>query len=265
MATIFRLKEQKKFAVVIPSQNSTVEYEFNHPLGHPSVTCHIGRFQARKDLSSNDHFRALLGEYAAGIEDTVGRLMTLDPDYMVMGMSLPTFMGGKEGNRKFKQGLQEMCKKNWNIATGAEACELALHKFNARKIAVVTPYQTLGDENVEQYFRDCGFDVANVEGLKRPSAAAIGSTSEDLLIQTFKKFAEIPGVDALVQAGTNMPVVSLADEAERWLGKPVIAINAGILSFFHSFFLCFSLVDSIPVLVSYVCVFLCVCACVCGV
>ena len=35
-------------------------------------------------------------------------------------------------------------------------------------------------------------------------------------------------VDALVQAGTNLSMVSLADEAERWLGKPVIAINAAI-------------------------------------
>ena len=33
-------------------------------------------------------------------------------------------------------------------------------------------------------------------------------------------------VDALVQAGTNLSMVSLADEAERWLGKPVLAINA---------------------------------------
>jgi maleate isomerase len=35
-------------------------------------------------------------------------------------------------------------------------------------------------------------------------------------------------VDALVQAGTNLSMLRLADEAERWLGKPVIAINAAI-------------------------------------
>ena len=33
-------------------------------------------------------------------------------------------------------------------------------------------------------------------------------------------------VDALVQVGTNLSMVGLADEAERWLHKPVIAINA---------------------------------------
>jgi maleate isomerase len=32
-----------------------------------------------------------------------------------------------------------------------------------------------------------------------------------------------------VQVGTNLSMVHLADEAERWLGKPVLAINAATL------------------------------------
>ena len=32
-------------------------------------------------------------------------------------------------------------------------------------------------------------------------------------------------VDAIVQVGTNLCMARLAGEAERWLGKPVIAIN----------------------------------------
>ena len=35
-----------------------------------------------------------------------------------------------------------------------------------------------------------------------------------------------PEADAVVQCGTNLSMVRLADEAERWLHKPVIAINA---------------------------------------
>jgi maleate isomerase len=33
-------------------------------------------------------------------------------------------------------------------------------------------------------------------------------------------------VEAIVQVGTNLSMVRLADEAERWLDKPVLAINA---------------------------------------
>ena len=45
-----------------------------------------------------------------------------------------------------------------------------------------------------------------------------------------------PDVDAIVQAGTNLSMVRLADEAERWLGKPVIAINAA--TFWHALRAC---------------------------
>jgi maleate isomerase len=35
-----------------------------------------------------------------------------------------------------------------------------------------------------------------------------------------------PDIDALVQLGTALPTVAVAAEAERWLGKPVLAVNA---------------------------------------
>ena len=38
-----------------------------------------------------------------------------------------------------------------------------------------------------------------------------------------------PDVEAIVQVGTNLSMVRLADEAERELGKPVIAINAATM------------------------------------
>ncbi len=38
-----------------------------------------------------------------------------------------------------------------------------------------------------------------------------------------------PDAEAIVQVGTNLPMLRLADEAERWLGKPVLAINATTL------------------------------------
>jgi maleate isomerase len=36
-------------------------------------------------------------------------------------------------------------------------------------------------------------------------------------------------VDAIVQVGTNLSMVGIADQAEHWLGKPVVAINAATI------------------------------------
>ncbi|MFD0524975.1 maleate cis-trans isomerase family protein [Paractinoplanes durhamensis] len=111
------------------------------------------------------------------------------------------------------------------MATGAEACERALKLYGARRIGVVTPYQPIGDANVVRFFGEIGFEVTKIEGLKCPTAVSIAHVTEDELRRAILA-VDGPEVDAIVQCGTNLSMVRLADEAERWLGKPVIAINA---------------------------------------
>jgi maleate isomerase len=100
-----------------------------------------------------------------------------------------------------------------------------LNLFGAKRIGVVTPYQPVGDENVIKFFSEIGFEVVRIKGLKCPTAVSIAHVTENELRQALIE-VNGPDVDALVQAGTNLSMVGLADEAERWLGKPVIAINA---------------------------------------
>jgi len=214
---------RKKFGVIVPSTNTIVEPDF-HAMSVPGVTPHMSRIWIRdQDLSDDEAFEALLEQIRVEIEYAVQRVMTSQPDYMVMGMSAETFWGGVEGNREFIRNIKEW--SGLEVATGAEACERALHLFGAKKIGVVTPYQPIGDENVIKFFNEIGFEVVRIKGLKCPTAVAIAEVSESELRQAL---IEVDGedVDALVQAGTNLSMVHLADEAERWLGKPVIAINA---------------------------------------
>ncbi|MCA9952955.1 MAG: hypothetical protein KDE48_25075 [Anaerolineales bacterium] len=212
-----------KFGVLAPSTNTIVEPDFYRMIV-PGVTAHFSRIHIRNQALGNDAaMEALLDQIREEMEYTVQRVMTAEVDYMVMGMSAETFWGGMAGNREFIRQI-----KDWSgldVATGAEACERALGLFGAKKIGVVTPYQPIGDENVIKFFDEIGFDVVNIKGLRCPTAVSIAHVTEDELR---KALIEVDGhdIDALVQAGTNLSMVSLADEAERWLGKPVIAINA---------------------------------------
>ena len=70
-----------------------------------------------------------------------------------------------------------------------------------------------------------GFEVASIKGLKCPTAVSIAHVSEAELRDAIFEVNE-SDVDAIVQCGTNLCMTTLADEAERWLDKPVIAINA---------------------------------------
>ena len=215
---------RNKFGVIAPSTNTIVEPDF-YKMSVPGVTAHFSRIWIRnQNLADNDAFEELLEQIRVEIEYSVQRVMTAEVDYMVMGMSAETFWGGVEGNRAFIKSIKEWTG-GLDVATGAEACERALNLFDAKKIGVVTPYQPIGDENVIRFFSEIGFDVVNIKGLKCPTAVAIAHVTEDELRQSL---IEVNGddVDALVQVGTNLSMLRLADEAERWLKKPVIAINA---------------------------------------
>ncbi len=214
---------RKKFGVIAPSTNTIVEPDF-YRMRVEGVTAHFSRIWIRnQNLSSDSAFQELLVQIRDEIHYAIQRVLTAEVDYMVMGMSAETFWGGVEGNRQFVKQI-----KDWSgmgVATGAEACERALRLFNVKKIAVITPYQPIGDENVRRFFSELGFEVGKVKGLRCPTAVAIAHVQEDELRQALLEIND-DSVDALVQVGTNLSMVRLADEAERWLGKPVIAINA---------------------------------------
>ena len=214
---------RKKFGVLIPSTNTIVEPDF-YQMGVPGVTAHVSRIWIRdQTLDSDDAFERLLEQIRKEMANAVHRVVTLEPDYMVMGMSAETFWEGVEGNRRFKRQITDL--SGLEVATGAEACERALGLFKAKRVGVVTPYQPIGDKNVVRFFNELGFDVAAIKGLKCPTAVAIAHVQEEELRQALLE-VNSDDVDALVQVGTNLSMVRLADEAERWLRKPVIAINA---------------------------------------
>lgn len=212
-----------KFGVISPSTNTVVEPEF-HAMSVPGVTAHNARIHIRDQHMVDDTgMENLLTQIRAEIGGAVERVMTAEPDYMVMGMSAETFWGGVEGNRQFVKQIHDL--SGLPVATGAEACERALQLYGAKRIGIVTPYQQVGDDNVVRFFSEIGFEVVNITGLKCPTAVSIAHVTEHELRDALVA-VNGPDVDALVQCGTNLSMVRLADEAERWLDKPVIAINA---------------------------------------
>ena len=218
-----RLGWRRKFGVIAPSTNTIVQPEFAM-MQVPGVTSHFSRIHIRDmDMADDDAMQRLLDQIRDEIESACERVLTCEPDYMVMGMSAETFWDGVEGNRAFKKQITDIT--GLQVATGAEACERALHLYGAKRIGIVTPYQPVGDANVVKFFEELGFEVAAIKGLKCPTAVSIAHVTEAELREALTE-VDAPEVDAIVQCGTNLCMTELADEAERWLDKPVIAINA---------------------------------------
>ena len=216
-----------KFATIVPSTNTVVEHDFNLLRPH-GVTIHTGRMYIEDPrLDSNQTFEALLNQIRESIATAIRDVLTCKPDYMVMGMSAETFWGGVAGNTSFEDRVRVM-SGGLGVSTGASACRDALRAYDVNRLAIVSPYQPVADENVTRFFEEAGFSVVRFTGLRCPTATAIAEVPESRMREVLRDL-DGPDVEAIVQVGTNLSMVRLADEAERWLGKPVIAINAATL------------------------------------
>ena len=215
-----------KFGVIVPSTNTVVEHDFNM-IGPRGVTFHTGRMYIETPtLDSDETFLALIAQIRDSISVAVRDVLTCRPDYMVMGMSAETFWNGVEGNRRFETRINDAT--GLEVSTGATSCRTALELLGVERIAVLTPYQPVADREVARFFTEAGFSVRKAKGLKCPTATSIAEVTRTELIDVLRDL-DGEDVDAIVQAGTNLSMVRLAAEAEEWLGKPVIAINAATL------------------------------------
>ncbi len=113
------------------------------------------------------------------------------------------------------------------MANGAEACQRALTLLRVKRIAVLTPYWASTSSHVIRFFSEAGFEVVEHKDLECPSPVAIAHVEAGQIRAALREI-DSDRVKAIVQCGTELNMVELADEADRWLVKPVLAINAVI-------------------------------------
>jgi len=213
-----------KFGVVAPSTNTSVqpEYEDMRPAG---VNNHFSRIAIPGTrVTTEAEFLAMMHNIRGATEAAIDTVMTCSPGYVVMGMSAETFWDGAEGAEKLHARMEQ--RAGVGVGLGSHAVLEALHRYghSIRRISVITPYMPVGDAMVRRFVEDNGLTIAALKGLRCPSPMLIAHESAQVLRNAIRE-VDGPDVEAIVQVGTNLACSAVAAEAERWLGKPVIAIN----------------------------------------
>lgn len=216
---------RQKFAVLVPSTNTSVQPEFDamRPAG---VTNHISRIRIPNiPLKDDADFQRLITLIATAQDEAVDSVMSCEPDRLVLGISAETFWDGLKASRELKKHLEQ--RTGLPVSMGSEACAAAFATLGIRRIGVITPYQPVGDRNVVRFFEESGFEVRRIKGLKCESPVKIAHVSEAELRDAL---IEVDGddIDGIIQVGTNLAMARLAASAEVWLKRPVVAINTAI-------------------------------------
>ena len=214
---------RKRIGIVVPSTNTTVQPECDvlRPRG---VTNHVARSTIKeRPLNTEQAFFEHMQDMREGIGTAIDQVKTADPDHLILGIALETFWGGVATADKLQRELSE--RANIGVSMGSTASVSALKAFGAKRIAVLTPHQPRGDDIVRLYLTEAGYEILRLVGLKCATPRAIAQVPETVIRNALKDLNG-PDVDAILQVGTALPTILIAAEAERWFGKPVLAINA---------------------------------------
>lgn len=211
--------------IMTPGPNVVVENEMMDMRPRGVINAVDRYYVPNQKIAANEDWSIIMRHVAANLDDSVRRLNECLIDHLILGMSSQSFMGGEKGSFALQEHLEKT--SGVGVTMGAQAAEAAFEAVGAKKIALLTPYYPVIEENAVSYFTSRGFEVVHVEGLKCKSIIHVASQTGAVLRDAVRR-ADAHKPDAIVQLGTNLHFAYVAAEAERWLGKPVFAVGTAI-------------------------------------
>jgi maleate isomerase len=227
---------RRRFGLLVPATNTTMESELwtilvrNRDRGLDGVGIHTSPVRTpRPDVGSPEAFERFKRDFLGGLADATAMAMLAKPQYLIVGMSLEHLVAGIEPVRATMDRLAEGCDLSW--ATWHDAAKAALDRFRARRIALITPFDRDGNESAARMFRDLGFEVVANFGFCCANVQHIAHIPDEAKERAVTELLATAGnrLDAVVQCGTNMSMVAVAERLEPRLGIPVLSINATLL------------------------------------
>ena len=228
------LSYRRKFGLFIPLTNTTTEYElwrmiFNNPGvdGLEGIGIHTTNVVTPKPKTKTkaelDHYKT---QFIGGLKVAVDEALLAQPQYLIMGMSLEHIISGVQEIREMAENIEAQSGLSW--AHWHEAATAALRKFKAKRIGLITPFNEHGNKYAVQMFEELGFEVISSVGFACADfvdIAHIPDTAKEKAIRTLLATPENK-LDAVVQCGTNMSFINVAEKLEPELGIPILGINA---------------------------------------
>ena len=215
------------FGITTPSTNTVAqpEYDDMRPAG---VTNHIARMViADHPVTSDADFERQLDDINAALEPAVARVMDAKPNAFILGISALAVWGGTvEWGEDLKRRVRKVAGWDIPVAIASDAVVAGLKAHGIKKkIAIMEPYYPCIEPRLKGVLGAHGYEIVRFCHMRGKSPATYSVlTAKDMI--TAARSIDGDDIEAIVAFGANLPFAKLADEAERWLDKPVIQINA---------------------------------------
>ncbi|MBM3512769.1 MAG: hypothetical protein FJX59_03535 [Alphaproteobacteria bacterium] len=212
-----------KVGILVPASNTIVEPEMA-ALQPPGVTNHVSRMsRVKRPAHDLELYKKLLGK-SVDMDAAIDLLTALEPNIIVHGHSVDSFIGGVSGAEAMKKHM-EATAGGVPVMLPSFAILKALECLGKpNKLAILTPWMPPADEACKAFFEMVGYKVLAIKGLKHPTPLHIATASSVLLNGAVDEI-NIPGVECVIKVGTNSSMARLVADMEKRINKPVLTVN----------------------------------------
>lgn len=218
--------------VATSSINTCIQPEFEamRPMG---ISNQIARMHIPpKTMKSDKDFSRNMDVHMESLGPAIDSLMTLKPDHLIMTISSLAVWGGSDDSADaLKQSIVTRAGKDIGVTMPSDGLIAALKALEVKKIAIIDPYYPVIQPSLEGFFGEFGFEVVRFVHMRGEQLTELARVSSGFLVDALKSI-DGADIEAVVQFGANWPMGAIADEAERWIGKPLVATN--IATYWHA-------------------------------
>jgi maleate cis-trans isomerase len=208
-----------RVGLIIPSSNRMVEQEMVHafPLG---VQTHVARLR----MTGPHHmpFDRLLPR----ITEAAATLRDAKCDVVAFHCTATSMEEGADGEARIV-GALEHAGPGPAISTAASLLR-AFAALAARRIVLITPYDTKTTDDEAEFLRAAGCEVLHAEGLSLAGSDAYCATPATFWRDRALAAAR-PDADAIFISCANISTFAVIEDIERTTGRPVVTSNQAVV------------------------------------
>jgi maleate cis-trans isomerase len=208
-----------RVGLIIPWSNRMVEQEMVHAFP-PGVQAHVARLR----MTGPHHMP--LDRLLPRITEAAATLRDAKCDVVAFHCTATSMEEGADGEARIVRAL-EQAGPGPVISTAASLLR-AFAALAARRIVLITPYDTRTTEDEAEFLRAAGYEVPHAEGLALAGSDAYCATPATFW-QDRALAAARPDADAIFISCANISTFAVIEDIERATGRPVVTSNQAVV------------------------------------
>ena len=216
----FNSKPNPRIGLITLASDFRIEKDFNNVIYGKDIDLFCNRIHCYNPLTNET-----LKKMADDITDVTKEILPDQKlDCVAYGCTSGTIASGYESI--FEK--VNKAKPNTKVSTPITAAIKGMNKMGIKQISIFTPYTSEINNSVCSYFEKENFKVNDLSYFDIASDLDIGKVDPNHLFEVLKKI-DLSKSDALFISCTALPVLSLIDDLEKELDKPVISSNQALI------------------------------------